>query len=411
MKIKTLLFSALMLGLSSTGFSQFTRQQAINLVLNTILVADTGKINIYCAYNSKTNQQTILLDNGDHVACAFSENWVFFIDDDPTAFWAHPARFVFVNTQNGDYVINDHYMLPFELYTAYELISHIPWPENNQIPEYAGESLTKAEPNEHLYAVLIGTTQQPTFWYDISMIYNTLIDVYGYTKENIYVHFWDGTGGIWNSNDLDGPPTTDDIDYTAYLERIDTTFKNLTGEWSNDPNIPELDPDDQLFVHIDGHGYTYNLTIKGSYLFLPNDQLLFDSTLARYLKDIKCSQIIVTMQQCYSGGFIDDLTDYENFNVKCKNRYIASASDYNETARSEIHIVGVAPGIPVYVYGEFDFYLFSALRVWYTDIKKSDGIQPWLTSYPLGQFPFDSILTLSDHPDDFIPDFNDDEMI
>ncbi|MCF8367934.1 MAG: right-handed parallel beta-helix repeat-containing protein [Bacteroidales bacterium] len=402
----------LALFMAASAFSQFTRQQAIDLVLNTILSADTGNINVYCAYEPKTSPQNIFLDTGDSVACPYPGNWVFFSDDDPSAFWAHQARFIFVNTLNGNYSLIEHSMLPVDLYSAYELVKSISYPLTVQLPEYTGEQLTLAEPNDHLYAVLVGTTQQPTFWYNTSMIYNTLIDIYGYKKENIFVHFHDGTGGTWNSDDLDGPVIpSDDIDYASNLERFDTTFYNLSGKWNNDPAIPELGPDDQLLVHLDGHGDSYHLAIKGSFLYLLNNQLLFDSTLARYLKDVKCSQLIVTMQQCFSGGFIDDLKDFENYDVKCKNRYIASASDYDETARYELHVVGLVQNIPIPIFGEFDFYLYSALRGWYPDVIDDPLIEPWETSYPIGEFPFTQIPSLYDHPADYFPDFNDDNVI
>ena len=414
MKTRVLFITVLTIVLSTTAFSQFTRQQSIDLILNTVLSADTGNIDVYCAYDSYSNQDIILLDDGDSVSFVYNGNWVFFADYSPSCFWAHPAKFIFVNTQNGEYTILEADMLPRYLYPDFELVSSVPLPNPVEIPEYSGEETPViSEPNDHLYAVLIGTGPQPALWYDISMIYNTLIETYGFKKENLFVHFADNDtvfewfGGITLPDDLDGGDESDDVDYTAFLHRIDTTFKNLSGLWDNDPAVPELGPDDQLSIHFVGHGNSSDTTNKISYLGLM-DGHLYDTTFARYLKDINCAQMILTMQQCFSGGFVDDVTDYENYDVKCKNRVILTAEDYNHTAKVEQHILGTMfypNGGHSYVYGEFDFYLFSALRGWYPDVDKQYGeIKPWETSFPLGGFPFFLYETLENHPPDYLPD-------
>ncbi|MCD4663836.1 MAG: T9SS type A sorting domain-containing protein, partial [Bacteroidales bacterium] len=413
-KTRVLFFTVLTVVLSTTAFCQFTRQQAIDLILNTVLSADTGNIDAYCAYDSYSNQDIVLLDDSDTVSCVYTGNWVFFADYSPACFWAHPAKFIFVNTQNGEYTIIEADMLPRYLYPDFELVSSIPLPNPVEIPEYSGEETPViAEPKDHLYAVLIGTGPQPVLWYDVSMIYNTLIETYGYKKENIFVHFADNDtvfewfGGIALPDDLDGGDESDDVDYTAFFSRIDTTFKNLSGLWDNDPAIPELGPDDQLSIHFVGHGNSSDTANKISYLGLM-DGHLYDTTFARYLKDINCAQMILTMQNCFSGGFIDDVTDYINYNVKCKNRVLLTSEDYNHTAKVEQHILGkmfYPNGGHSYVYGEFDFYLFSALRGWYPDVDKEDEkIEPWVPSYPLGSFPFFLYETLENHPLDYLPD-------
>ena len=404
-----------MVVLSTTVFSQFTRQQAIDLILNTVLSADTGNIDIYCAYDSKSGQDVVLLYDGDTVSCVYASNWVFFADYSPASLWAHPAKFIFVNTQNGEYTIEEAEMFPTYLYPDFELVSSVPLPGLVEIPPYSGEETPViAEPKDHLYAVLIGSGPQPLLWYDISMIYNTLIETYGYKKENVFVHFADNDtvfecfGGITLPDDLDWPvPVSDDVDYTAFFSRIDTTFKNLSGEWDNDPAIPALGPDDQLFIHFEGHGNSSDTTNKISYLILM-DGHLYDTTFARYLKDINCAQMIITMQNCLSGGFVDDVTDYINYDVKCKNRIILTSENYKSPAKVELFILGrmnYPNGALSWVYGEFDFYLFSALRGWYPDVDKLDyKIEPWVTSFPLGGFPFFLYDSLVGHPPDYLPD-------
>ncbi|MCK4340003.1 MAG: T9SS type A sorting domain-containing protein, partial [Candidatus Cloacimonetes bacterium] len=181
----------------------------------------------------------------------------------------------------------------------------------------------------------------------------------------------------------------DDIDYSAYKTRIDTTFKNLSGEWTNDPDVPELGPDDQLFIFADNHG---DGDEQGhSWICLPGPDL-HDYELAGYLENINCSQIIFVSQTCYSGGFIDDLTDYITYNVLCENRVIHTACDYDEISACEMHITG-------WYYDEFVYYWTSAARGYYpvTDY-------PWLLADSVGYFPFEDYPTMVNHPPDYDPD-------
>jgi hypothetical protein len=72
--MKKSIITMIMLAITTIAFPQFNREQAIELVLNSILESDTGKINIYCAYESLTENQIILMDDGDSVLCPYEDN-------------------------------------------------------------------------------------------------------------------------------------------------------------------------------------------------------------------------------------------------------------------------------------------------------------------------------------------------
>ena len=189
------------------AFSQFTRNQAIELVMNDIVGADTVSVNVFAAIDSRTQQQDVVLLDNRTISCPYTDNWVFFIDDNPNHFWYHACRYVFVSSQNGDYTIVNEDLFPVDLESAYELISSVPGNGQVTVPDYTGGSAPSGNPNDHLFAVLVGGTSQSCFWTDISMIYNTLLEK-GYKKENIFVHFSDAEGsygwqGIYD-DDLDG---------------------------------------------------------------------------------------------------------------------------------------------------------------------------------------------------------------
>jgi len=201
-------------------------------------------------------------------------------------------------------------------------------------------------------------------------------------------------------DDLDGPPASDDIDYDAFNSTIERTFRNLSGEWTNDPNVPELGPNDQLFVFIDDHGDWESGTTH-VWAILPGTDNLDDYELADYVENINCAQMIFVMEPCHSGGFIDDLTDYENYDVKCEHRDIQTACDYDEESYAEVHISYLK-------YDEFVFYWTAAARGYYPIID-----EPWNIDEdaPVGSFPFDNYSTMIDHPDDYDPDTDGDGKV
>jgi len=397
---------------STAAFSQFTRQQAINLVMNSIVGADSTNVLVYAAYDSQTQQEAVILFDYTSVSCPFYNNWVFFINDDPAALWYHPCRFVFVSCQNGVSSIVNEDLYPINEESDYELISFVPSGGQISFPDYTGEGSTFDEPSDHLFAVLVGGTGKNTNawqWFDISIVYNTML-LKGYKKENIFVHFAenDGTYGyptqnLYLTDDLDGFPVSDDIDFNASLASLGATFEFLS---------QNLGHDDQLLVHLEANGNTDQLgtyiSIFGQELAPP--ELLYDYQLAGWLESIDCAQMVVTIMSCLSGGFIDDLTDYVNYpNSLCKNRQIYTACDYNEFAHFERHITGGRPVWQYEVYGEFTFYLFSALRGFYPDVNPDEGFEPWIPYTDIENFPFDDFfpedpLDPHHHPDNYNPD-------
>ncbi len=176
--------------LSNKSFSQFSRQQAIQKVLNEIVVADTGNINVYSGTAIKSNQDSIVLIFDTTLQCPYTYNWVFFIDDHPIAGWAHPCRYIFMDSLTGVYQIIEQNQYP-ECFgitgsSEYEVVSQIysyppvTMPPNQNAPDHTTTT------NDNLYAVLIVTQDaeqwpgdEPNrFWYDVSVVYNTLIQVY-----------------------------------------------------------------------------------------------------------------------------------------------------------------------------------------------------------------------------------------
>ena len=167
---------------------------------------------------------------------------------------------------------------------------------------------------EHLYAVLIngGRNKLPNherYRNDCSFLYRTLSQTYRVPKRNIIVLMSDGgdpeedmlkadaRGFASSSVDLDGDGW-DDVDYPATEQALAFVFLTLS---------KQLTTDDHLFVFIVDHGGSKDRE-NDSYIWLWNDQQLSDKHLSLLLNQFDIGSFNILMGQCYSGGFMDDLT-------------------------------------------------------------------------------------------------------
>ena len=127
-KFKSLLFTLTLILLMSTfTYGQFSRNDAIDLVLNTILTDNIGDVDVYASNNSFTTDVE-LIDN-DSESNPYTSSWVFFSDDNPFASWYHESRVVFVSSSNGDYSIENVSIYPKYLSIDYEEVSIADRPE------------------------------------------------------------------------------------------------------------------------------------------------------------------------------------------------------------------------------------------------------------------------------------------
>jgi hypothetical protein len=66
-KLHILTFIAIILQLPFSSSGQFSRQQAMDLVMNNVLVDDTGHINLYCSSNTFQVTSKTILGDGDTI--------------------------------------------------------------------------------------------------------------------------------------------------------------------------------------------------------------------------------------------------------------------------------------------------------------------------------------------------------
>ena len=404
---------AIMVTVTAQNGTVYTKQQADNLVLNTLLISDLESSDVYSLDTLISKNDTIWHFDGSFIKSPYNTAWAYFVDDCPFANWVHPCRYIFVNATNGNYQLINSELPPEHFhFTPLSLFTR-PTPESYENGVMETPMLKTVQDNPHLYAVLICGRESANldvweyrFKNDIAAVYSTLTNIYGYPKNNIFILYNDGNSHFGNDFDGDG---VNDIYNNANKETITQVFNELSGKSNNHPEIPELDEDDQLFIFVDDHGNRTN----GISRFTTPSTPYYDTTMARDLEQVKCAQMIVLMQPCKSGGFPVRLTDYVNYDVQCKNRSVHSAAD-DESSWSENVLTNN-------MYCEFTYYWVAAARGHYPacDPSSWQNTHPWNNSYMVGTNPFiphnpnyyySHGYNHQNHPD-FNPDTNNDGFV
>ncbi len=453
-KLRSLLLIATILVLPFVSKGQFSREQAMDLVLNQILVSDTGHINLYTSYNTIPNTSNIILLNGQTISPPYLGNWVFFSDDKPFANWDHSCRYIFIDSNTGDFTIYPSTSYPIDLQTSYQAISSINYPcpadcfHNVQTPPPSTFHTLPTNTNPRLHAVLINGIDRfvpgansctCNFDYDIALMYNALEEV-GYTthynpsnnaphESNVKVLY--DNGDLYNAgktvfhNDWDGPC---ECSYPSNGScTACTTYRNEVDFAATDANIyqvfntlaTKLTPEDQLFVYITGNGHLMNNLEAAFECYTPETTpptppvYITASQLQNAVKNINCAQIIFVLQLNYSGKFINDLTDITN--AQCKNRLV-----FTSTGDGSIDFPSTDSYKEIWMHcgniDEFTYYFTAALRGHY------QSRYPWDWLCPTGEFQFnDPVLGIDwdadgcfndpQHPSDYNPDSDNDGYI
>jgi hypothetical protein len=131
-------------------------------------------------------------------------------------------------------------------------------------------------------------------------------------------------------------------DYPATSENIEKVLSSLSSK--NDIDL--------LFVWTFGHGFRDE---NNSYLLLADDSKLYDYRLAELIGKINCKTRIICMQQCFSGGFIDNLKE------DSRNIILTSCSDFASAYPTNDNIEEDRENSVLYSHGEFNYHLYNAV--------------------------------------------------
>ncbi len=372
MKMKIFLSLIVVFGLGKQLYSQSSE---LKILKKEVLTGQDG-VDYWLYQYSKTvsSSDTIKLWNRK-ISSPFKESVLFFIDDVPLANWTHPCRYVFVDKQNqNSYEVISETSPPTN-FEGYSLLSKINIPSgfkydfstiNNKKTSDVGlkSAISPGDASYgYKYAVIISGghnkySNHVRYWNDCQAIYSTLRYIYGFEHHQIFVLMSDGfSDGKDRLNfdedfnffyddspkDLDGDGTTD-VTNKANKPAIISLF-DMLGEW--------MLPNDYLYVFTTDHGSLESgSNVK---ICLWDETNMRDDEFSTELDKINAGKISVVMEQCHSGGFIDDLSG--------NGRVIATACLASEYSHAT----------PDLLYNEFVFHWTAAALGEYPDGTNADA--------------------------------------
>ena len=298
-----------------------------------------------------------VMSEGEKLSFLQSNAWIFFVDAEPMKGWEHDCYIFSIAKKIGKY------QSPAPLSTKFRLPpmgNFSPLEVKNrygvrafQKPYVKKATLTNEVKSAagRTYAVILSGghnkySNYERYWNDCSFVYQTLVNKYGVPKNNISVVMSDGTdpaadmhattGGYKSSPldlDNDGQP---DIQYAATRANVKNVLSSLS---------QRIGKDDHLFFYVIDHGGTRDENNQ-SYICLWNEEKLHDYELADWLRPFNEKSVYVNavLGQCFSGGFIEELSK-----VGC---FVAAASKGSESSWS-------CGDIP---YDEFVYHWTSAIN-------------------------------------------------
>ena len=248
----------------------------------------------------------------EHILDVPEKGYIIYIDIYPKANLFHPVKYIFLSESTNEFIIKDatsppknfadYHMIETNIGQLFKSVQN----RRAFIPKNTISSSTKSS-SDSRYAVLMSggydmSNNHIRYWNDLSNIYITLTEVYGYPDENIIVLCSDGlnpapdqSNGQNSNPDLDGDGDND-IMYSCVLSNVDMVFNDLANNLTNG---------NELFVFTTDHGDTnggWNTLFN-----LWNHEELTDAHFASLLEALPECEIICTFEPCFSGGFLDNV--------------------------------------------------------------------------------------------------------
>ena len=248
---------------------------------------------------------------GPHKYPVPKDTFLVIIDEAPGAYWTHPVRYELHDIETGEVtVIHEEY--PLEMPDIKEELVTLHTPDLPQLKKKGDEDFFEVPQLElgeleeqmatisyglscpcaaHKHALFVaGMDNMPDFHNDFVNMKDILVERYGYDPNNIAIAMGSG------------PPGYDDlpVGYPGTVAGLDQALNEYAPGGTQ-----ELGPDDTLFLYTFNHG---GWDGTNAYLCMhPSWGSYYDYQLLSKLNNIHCGNLIVVMNQCHSGGFIDQV--------------------------------------------------------------------------------------------------------
>ncbi|MDD3961030.1 MAG: T9SS type A sorting domain-containing protein [Bacteroidales bacterium] len=205
----------------------------------------------------------------------------------------------------------------------------------------------------------LGDTIRNEFWNDTYLMYESLINNFGYADENVYVIYYNGidfnpNGQADRYNSAFNFPLYAPItDLSATREHVEEV---LMGFSNGSNGYPQLTKDDFLFIWTFGHGsFCGDKNPIYPCLLLKGNDYIQDVEFASLLDNIDVTKRAFWMQQCLSGSFANNLENYTTvFHSACQPLEAGTPADNLPDLENEVI------DNEMYQHGEFNFHVFSS---------------------------------------------------
>jgi hypothetical protein len=253
------------------------------------------------------------------------DSWFLFVDEHPGANWEHPAHYILVDKASG--AVETHAVMtpPREL-RALKALNEPAVRElefiNRNVSAIRARPLVRAVEvaKKDKYAVLVSGgwdagSNYGRYWNDLSSIYKALKQKYGYSDDEIIVLYANGTHSPHADLDADG---SDDVDYSATKSNL-TTVMGAVGK--------NLKSDGRFFFYSTNHGGQESG--YDAYLYLWGEWIR-DDEFAALSKKIVATDAVYVMEQCFSGGMLDDILKAQTYPCTKPRVCVMTAAKHDE---------------------------------------------------------------------------------
>ena len=239
---------------------------------------------------------------------------VIFADDDPLKNWTHPCRYLLCDAETGKVYREVESRFPPVDPTLDRSIGLRPFHQpmqfaprqNFPIPSQAD---WRPIGRGRRLAILFAGLSNRRHVNCMEFLYRTLVDTYGYKCADITVLNLDGTVAETGTTEIlsPDPPTP----LGTYIGDGKPYRMPITGPGTRaalfgaiDDCKARLGPDDSLLIYTTNHGDSNPQTGEAFILCRPYGDRIGAGEFAAKLRELPpISSLIVTMQQCYAGGF------------------------------------------------------------------------------------------------------------
>ena len=321
------------LSLSFAVQSQITKDAAIDILIQNVLEESWMEKEISMSDNAILPNTVINIHDSFLISPNHS-SWFFFVDDYPLADWWHNCRYVFIDVIDGSVVSITMHAPPIEFSNMVQL-NNINQPFINPVQSIFdtihGTNIINTC-SDGKYAVIIsgGVSKKlnwPRYWKNCSAVYQTLVNVYHYDKNKIFIIMSDGMNpdddfNFGTKKDPDYRSLPLDLDFDGINEYIFSATKtNISLVFDTLSTL--LKPNDNIFIFVTDHGG------ENSTISLWNNQRLTKSEFQSEINKLNVAKVVnCCMIECYGGGYTSSLVRNNTIiSTACSNsEYVWSRS-------------------------------------------------------------------------------------